>query len=221
MGRRGWAAVFVALVVGVLLIVFEIRNERQKPVLSGEFTLAKHAEAVPQQSLQRDFYDRLARSGSRPDSVDCRGDLRASAGSTTHCDAQLKGSWKSGSPQARQFPSGWLGDRADYAVTRVDDRTVGFTITPGISADILENALAQDLGTATFLQCPEAGITGVVGTTVTCKANYGYPDGPCSDPLFDEHSNRAPTLRRCSLVVGVQRITGFLLDLKVLHVTPP
>jgi hypothetical protein len=103
----------------------------------------------------------------------------------------------------------------------VDGRKVDYSITPGLSAVMLENALARDLITATFLQCPQGGISGVTGTTVNCQANYGYPAGPCSDPLFDEQGHESAVLRRCTLLVGVQNVSGFSLDLKILQVTPP
>ena len=86
---------------------------------------------------------------------------------------------------------------------------------------MLENALSQDLGTATYLVCPQDGITGVTGTTADCQANYGYPAGPCPDPLFDDQGRESEVLRRCTLLVGIQKISGVALDLQILRVTPP
>lgn len=213
--------VVIPVLVGALLIVFDVFLQRQSPALSGKFTISSQEHAVPQRVLERDFYERLAHSGSRPESVTCGDDLAAGRGSTARCTAQFKRNWKSGTPFAVSTSSGWLADRADYAVTQVDGRTVEFAITPGLSLHILENALAQDLVTAGYLKCPDEGITGIAGTTITCLANYGYPDGPCSDPIFDENGRESPVLRRCTLLIGVQHVSGLSLDLKILKVTPP
>lgn len=221
MDWRTWAIIVVSVVLGVLLIGFEVHLESRRPPLAGQFPLGDGGEAVSGHRLERDFRDRLARAGFVPRSVTCREDLRASIGSSVRCDARFRKNWKSGTPEAERTSSGWLADRADYAVTQIGDRTAEFAITPGLSADLLENALAQELTTATYLQCPEDGIAGVAGTTVSCQANYGYPDGPCSDPIFGDTGRRSATPRRCTLQVGVQRVSGLSLDLAILRVTPP
>ena len=211
MHRRWWLVVIGGLYLCGLLLVangFPL-NLGGPPTLVGEFTLGNQAESVSGHVLERDFRHRLRRSGSGAESVTCHGDLGASLGSTARCDAQFGKSWKTGSPQAVRTSSGWLADRADYAVTHVEGRKVEFAITPGLSVAMLENALARDLITASYLLCPQEGISGVAGTTVSCQANYGFSDDPCSD------------LRRCTLLVGIQNVSGFSLDLKILQVTPP
>lgn len=209
------------LVVGVLLIAYEVFLEKQGPPLSGTFGIARHSEAVSQRILGRDFHDRLAHAGSAPRSVTCREDLAARPGSTARCDAHFRPNWKSGTASAIRTGSGWLADRVEYAVTAADDRAVEFSITPGLSRHILGDALSQDLITLGYLKCPDEGITGIVGTTVSCEANYGYPDGPCSDPVFDEQGHESPFLRRCTLLIGVQHVNGLSLDVQILQVTPP
>lgn len=209
----------VALVV-VLAIVYWWLPHPPRP-LTGSFTVHGKADAVEARVLERDFRQRLPNVAFGRIAVSCGGDLAARPGSTAHCDARFPGTWKSGTPQATRDSSGWLADRADYAVTRVDGRTVEYGITPGLSNAMLENALSQDLGTATYLLCPPDGITGVAGTTAECQANYGYPDGPCADPFVDEQGRAAQALRRCTLLVGIQQVSGVSLDLKILRVTPP
>jgi len=189
--------------------------------LAGEFRAHGKPGAVSARVLERDFRNRLPLVVFSRISVSCSGDLAASLGSTAHCDARFPAGWKSGTPQAIRGASGWLADRADYAVTGVEGRTVEYSVAPGLSNAMLENALSRDLGTATYLVCPEDGITGVTGTTVECQANYGYPAGPCSDPLFDEQGRESEVLRRCTLLVGIQKVSGLALDLQILRVTPP
>ena len=222
MHRRWWLVVIGGLYLCGLLLVangFPLKLGGP-PTLVGEFTPGNQAESVSGHVLERDFRHRLRRSGSGAKSVTCNGDLGASLGSTARCDAQFGKDWKTGSPQAVRTSSGWLADRADYAVTHVKGRKVEFAITPGLSVAMLENALARDLGTATYLKCPEDGIVGTAGATVSCQANYSFSDD-CSDPLFDKQGRRSAALRRCALLVGIQNVSGFSLDLKILQVTPP
>lgn len=222
MHRRWWLTSAAALIIGGLLIAYgglPLHPRAPRPN-AGEFTLKQPVESVSARILKRDFASRLRDSGFRPESLTCRDDLRASPGSTSHCDAEFSKDWKTGTRRAQRTSSGWLADRADYTVTRVFDRTVEYTVTPGLGAATLENALARDLGTATYLQCPEDGIVGTAGATVSCQANYSFSDD-CSDPLFDKQGRRSAVSRRCTLLVGVQNVAGFSLDLSILHVTPP
>lgn len=223
MTRRRWVLLgLVALIVGVLVIVVRASPRFRGPVaLTGEFTLDQRTESVPPGVLESDFRDRLENSGSGPESVTCLSDLGAGVGSAAHCDAQFGRSFKGGTPQAFGTSAGWLADRADYSVTALTDSGVAFAIAPGLSGGMLESALGQDLGTATFLQCPQEGIAGVAGTTVSCQANYGYPDGPCADPFIDEQGRTSKVLRRCTLLVGVRKVSGLFLDLEIVRGTPP
>lgn len=222
MRRRWWVLGVAALLLSGLLIASWVLPRVGPPrPLAGEFTVHGKSGAVPARVLERDFRNRLPLVVVGRISVSCNGDLTAGLGSTARCDARFPGNWKSGTPQATRNSSGWLADRVDYAVTRVSGGTVEYSITPRLSNPMLENALSQDLGTATYLQCPQDGITGVAGTTVDCQANYGYPDGPCRDPLFDEQGRQSEVLRRCTLLVGIQEVSGLSLNLKILRVTPP
>ena len=223
--RRWWLIATAALIAGCLLVVskaFPLYPPWAPLTLTGEFTLGRQAGSVSAHVLERDFHSRLTRSsffGTK--TVTCRDDLGVSVGSTAHCDAQLGKNWKTGSPQAVRTSSGWLADRADYAVTHVDGRRIRYVITPGLSAVMLEKVLARDLITASYLQCPENGIAGVAGTTVSCHTNYADPDRRCSNPIFDEQGRESAFIRRCTLLVEVRNVSGLSLDLKVLKVTPP
>jgi hypothetical protein len=204
MDRWSKLTVVVALILGVILIAVDVSQAR--PQLSGTFKVAPHAEAVPPRVLARDFHDRLARSGSAPAAVTCWQYLLAKPGATAHCEARFKTWFKGPELPPVRTRSGWLADRAEYTVTRVTGRSVEFAITPGLSGAVLPLALQWDeLVDDALVDCHGGGgIEGVAGTAETCTAQYVEPRHPC----FGE---------KCLLRVGVDRVYGLSLDLKILE----
>lgn len=208
MDRWSKLTAVVALVLGFILIAVEVYGDEKAPQLSGTFTIAPQAEAVPPHILARDFHDRLAHSGSAPAAVTCWQYLLAKPGATAHCEARFKGWFKGPDRPPVRTGSGWLADRAEYTVTRVTGRSVEFTITPGLSNDVLPLALQWDeLVDGAVVDCHGGrggSIEGVAGTAETCTAQYGQPNHPCFG-------------KKCLLRVGVDQVSGLSLDLKILE----
>lgn len=204
MDRWSKLTAFVALILAVILIAVEVSHP--PPQASGTFTVGPQAEAVPPRVLERDFRNRLAQSGASPAAVTCWQYLLAKPGATAHCEARFKTWFKGPERPAVQTQSGWLADRAEYTVTEVTGRSVEFTITPGLSGAVLPSALEWDeLVPDGYIDCHGgAGIEGVPGTAEACTVQPGDPDNPC----FAE---------KCLLRIGVDRVSGLSLGLKVLE----
>jgi hypothetical protein len=206
MDRWSKLSVVAALVLGSILIAVEVVSQKP-PQLSGTFTVGREAEAVPPDVLERDFHNRLAHSGSAPAAVTCWQYLLAKPGATAHCEARFKTWFKGPDRPAVRTQSGWLADRAEYTVTRVTGRSIEFTITPGLSHDVLPLALRLDgLVDVASLDCHGGrggSIEGVAGTAETCTAQYADLRHPCFG-------------KKCLLRVGVDRVSGLSLDLKIL-----
>jgi len=119
------------------------------------------APTVSRDALQTEIADRLTDAGEEPQSVTCKQDLVGEVGGTARCDVVL-------SPTNSFEPV--------VTVTGVDGATIDYEVTPAVSKEQLEKAVAR-LVTATgvgvdSVSC-ESGLDGTVGALARCDVGVG------------------------------------------------
>lgn len=124
---------------------------------------AKGNPTVSQEDLQADISDRLSKSGEKPQSVTCNGNLEGEVGKTARCDVVL-------SPTNSFQPV--------ITVTKVEGTTVSFEVTPAVSKPQLEqfvSARDSDAGLQVESVSCQAGLDGKEGAVTSCDTKA--PDG--------------------------------------------
>jgi hypothetical protein len=123
---------------------------------------AVDAPLVSRQALQSDIADRIAKTGDPPLSVTCQEDLIGQVGRTARCDVVMS--------EANSF-------QPIVTVTRVDGATVDYEMTPGLSQEQLEKAVAalivQNSGDRVDSVACESGLEGRVDATAHCDVDAG------------------------------------------------
>ena len=110
------------------------------------------APAVSASALQQDLTDRLTKAGMTFESVTCNDDLVAEVGKTAGCDVKF---------------SDTNDIEAVFTATKVDGRDVDFDISPAMTKDQLQRAVAQISSTPT-VTC-DSGVDGTVGAMANCE----------------------------------------------------
>jgi uncharacterized protein DUF4333 len=117
---------------------------------------------VGKDALQTDIASRLAKAGEQPQSVTCKEDLIGEVGKTAHCEVVM-------SPTNSFEPV--------ITVTGVDGSTINYEMTPAVSKEQLEKAVARLVGDAAHAQVAsvscESGLDGKVGATAHCEVDSG------------------------------------------------
>jgi hypothetical protein len=119
------------------------------------------APTVSKDALQTEIADRLTKAGERPQSVTCKEDLVGEVGHTARCDVVL-------SPTNSFEPV--------ITVTGVDGATIDYEVTPAVSKQQLETAVARLVSAAGVLVASvscESGLDGQVGAVAYCDVEVG------------------------------------------------
>jgi hypothetical protein len=116
---------------------------------------------VSKESLQNDVAERLTKAGEPPTSVSCKEDLVGEVGKTARCDVVL-------SPTNSFEPV--------VTVTGVDGTTIDYEMTPALSKEQLEQAVARlvrGTGVAVDSVSCDSGLDGKVGSVAHCDVAAG------------------------------------------------
>ncbi|MCW1957094.1 MAG: DUF4333 domain-containing protein [Mycobacterium sp.] len=116
-----------------------------------ETSVSKEA-SVSADSLQKDLTDRITKAGMTVKSVTCKDDLVGEVGKTARCDVAF---------------SDTNNVEAVLTTTKVDGDTVSFDMTPAMTKEQVQKAVAG-LASASSATCA-AGLDGKVGATTTCE----------------------------------------------------
>ena len=138
----------------------------------------KSTPSVSAADLQASLTDRFSSADTPPQSVTCTDDLVGEVGKTSICDVTF---------------SDTNSVQAVVTVTSVDDKTVNYDVSPALSKEQLEKAVANMASTPT-VSC-DSGLQGSVGSMTTCEVTV----------------NGAASKRR----VLVDGVSGLELDLTV------
>lgn len=122
-----------------------------------DFTAGMNAApTVSKDALQTEIANRLTNAGEQPQSVTCKADLVGELGQTARCDVVL-------SPTNSFEPV--------VTVTAVDGTTFDYEVTPAVSKEQLENAVARLVSATGVLvdsvSC-DSGLDGKVGAIAGC-----------------------------------------------------
>lgn len=116
-----------------------------------ETSVSKKA-SVSAEDLQKDLTDRLGAAGMTAKSVTCKDELVGEVGKTARCDVSF---------------SDTNNVEAVFTATKVDGSTVEFDITPAMTKEQVEKAVAG-LASAPSATCA-SGLDGTVGETTQCE----------------------------------------------------
>lgn len=116
-------------------------------------TSASKEASVSADQLQKDLTDRLSKSGNTFKSVTCKDDLVAAVGKTARCDVAF---------------SDANNVEAVLTVTKADGSSVDFDMTPAMTKEQVEKAVAS-LSSVPTATCA-AGLDGKVGATTKCES---------------------------------------------------
>lgn len=108
--------------------------------------------SVSAEDLQKDLNDRLSKAGMTVKSVTCKDDLVGEVGKTAACDVAF---------------SDTNNVEAVFTATKVEGSTVDFDITPAMTKEQVEKAVAG-MASAPSATCA-AGVDGTVGASTTCE----------------------------------------------------
>lgn len=115
-------------------------------------TSVSKQSSVSAEDLQKDLTDRLGKAGMTAKSVTCKDELVGEVGKTARCDVSF-------------------GDtnnvEAVFTATKVEGSTVSFDISPAMTKEQVEKAVAG-IASAPSATCA-AGLDGIVGTLTTCE----------------------------------------------------
>lgn len=121
--------------------------------------------SVSADDLQKDLTDRLNQAGMAAKSVKCKGDLAGEVGKTARCDVSF---------------SDTNNIEAVFTATKVEGTTVSFEITPAMTKEQVEKAVAG-LSSAPSATCA-SGLEGKVGETTKCEMTI---DGQASTRVVE------------------------------------
>lgn len=125
--------------------------------LSGcSFQIGGGPPTVAQDDLQNDISERLANAGEKPESVTCDGPLVGEVGKTTRCDVVLSATNKF---------------QPVVTVTKVEDTTVSYEVTPAMSKEQLEEFISardSDEGKQVESVSCDSGLDGEQGAITYC-----------------------------------------------------
>ena len=108
--------------------------------------------SVSADDLQKDLTDRLTQAGMSAKSVTCKDELVGEVGKTARCDVAF---------------SDTNAIEAVFTATKVDGSSVNFDITPAMTKEQVEKAVAG-LSSAPSATCA-SGLDGTVGETTNCE----------------------------------------------------
>lgn len=108
--------------------------------------------SVSADDLQKDLTERLNKAGMTAKSVTCKGELVGEVGKTARCDVSF---------------SDTNNVEAVFTATKVEGTSVSFEITPAMTKEQVEKAVAG-LSSAPSATCA-SGLEGKVGETTTCE----------------------------------------------------
>jgi uncharacterized protein DUF4333 len=117
---------------------------------------------VAKDALQKDVADKLTAAGERPQTVVCESDLVGEVGRTAHCDVAIGAA---------------NGFQPIVTVTGADDGAIQYDLTPALSREQLEAAVARlvaekSSGRVDSVAC-DGGLTGEVGASAGCDVVTG------------------------------------------------
>lgn len=112
--------------------------------------------SVSSADLQKDLSARLSKAGMTVQSVTCDDDLVGEVGKTAGCDVKF---------------SDTNDIQAIFTATKVEGTTVSFDITPAMTKEQLQTAVAGITG-AQAVTC-DTGVDGKVGATANCQVTTG------------------------------------------------
>jgi uncharacterized protein DUF4333 len=117
---------------------------------------------VTKDALQKDVADKLTAAGERPQSVVCESDLVGEVGRTAHCDVAIGAA---------------TGFQPIVTVTGTDDGAIQYDLTPALSREQLETAVARLVAEKAperidSVAC-DGGLTGEVGASAGCDVVTG------------------------------------------------
>lgn len=139
---------------------------------------------VPSADLQADITQRLDKAGQTPESVTCQSDLEGVVGKTTLCEVVL---------------SETNAIEPIVEVTKVEDTTVSYEMTPALSKEQLEHSVGNLISESTGEEATEVtcktGLLGEEGTDASCTMELG------GEPL--------------ETVVTVTTVDGLLMNFEV------
>lgn len=126
------------------------------------FTAGSGPPTVSKADLEKDITQRLADADQKPQSVTCSGDLEGVVGKTTTCEVVL---------------SDTNAIEPVVEVTKVDGTTVNYEMTPALSQEQLEKAVANLVtetagDDVTGVTC-DGGLEGTEGTETNCSMQLG------------------------------------------------
>jgi hypothetical protein len=108
--------------------------------------------SITADQLQKDLTDRLTQAGMTAKSVTCKDDLVGEVGKTAGCDVSF---------------SDTNNVEAVFTATKVEGSTVSFDITPAMTKEQVEKAVAG-MASVPSATC-ESGVDGKVGATTKCE----------------------------------------------------
>lgn len=120
--------------------------------LSGCSAKLETSKSVSAADLQKDLTDRISKAGMTAKSVTCKDDLAGEVGKTARCDVSF---------------SDTNTIEAVFTATKVDGSTVSFDITPAMTKEQVEKAVAG-MASAPSATCA-AGLDGKVGESTKCE----------------------------------------------------
>lgn len=118
---------------------------------SASFSVSTKASITADQ-LQKDLTDRITQAGMTAKSVTCKDDLVGEVGKTARCDVSF---------------SDTNNVEAVFTATKVEGTTVSFEITPAMTKEQVEKAVAG-LASVPSAACA-SGLDGKVGETTKCE----------------------------------------------------
>ena len=117
---------------------------------------------VAKDALQKDVADKLTAAGERPQTVVCESDLVGEVGRTAHCDVAIGAA---------------NGFQPIVTVTGTDDGAIQYDLTPALSREQLEAAVARLVAEKSSeridsVAC-DGGLVGKVGASAGCDVVAG------------------------------------------------
>jgi hypothetical protein len=117
---------------------------------------------VAKDALQKDVADKLTAAGERPQTVVCESDLVGEVGRTAHCDVETGAA---------------NGFQPVVTVTGTDDGAIQYDLTPALSREQLEAAVARLVAEKSSeridsVAC-DVGLMGEVGASAGCDVVAG------------------------------------------------
>ena len=120
------------------------------------FSIGGGTPMVSQDDLQKDISERLSEAGEKPESVTCDGPLVGEVGKTTRCDVVIS--------RTNSF-------QPVVKVTKVEDTTISYDVTPAMSKEQLEDYISardSDDGKQVESVSCDSGLDGEKGAVTYC-----------------------------------------------------